>query len=151
MVKGGVQDLRGLTLIGDGAAARAPTALGLPVGRRGGHRGLGRMAFGRRGGCEGGGGTFGGSGSSRWRPFAHLQFLHKRLRQIHSYHLDGEMIKTDIQQRTFNRIANQGYEIYFKKHMKANTALLEQLQENSPLELSSEMEKVAHKVRKFRD
>lgn len=62
------------------------------------------------------------------------------------------MIKTDIQQRTFNRISNQDYEIYFKKHMKANTVLLlEQLQENPPLELSGGMEKAAHEVRKFRD
>lgn len=43
------------------------------------------------------------------------------------------MIKTDIQQRTFDRLSNQGYEIYFKKHMKAKTALLEELQENPPL------------------
>lgn len=112
--KGGVQDLRGLTLVGDGAAARAPAAPGLPVGRRGGHGGVGRVAFGRRGGCEGGGGTFGGSGSSRGRPLAHLQFLHKRLRQIHSYHLEGEMIKADIQQRTFDRLSTRAMKSILK-------------------------------------
>lgn len=77
----------GLTLISDGPAAGATAALGLLMGRGGGHRGLCCMPFGGGGGREGRGGAFGGSGGSRWGPLAGLQLLLKT--QHGCRHLEG--------------------------------------------------------------
>ena len=133
----GFRTFQGLTLISDGATAGAPAALGLPVGWGRGHGGLGRVPLGGRRRRKGRGGAFGGSGSSRWRPFACLQFLLKRVRQIHKLSPGGQtwFKQTPTIGNTgdiwLNKMSNQDYEIYFIENMQSRNHNIKTVSGNS--------------------